>query len=558
MNLKTSLKALMVAALAFAGCTNKEELTPLAPPQSYLALVDAYNGDMEYYGISHLAGSDKVFFIGTCVIVPKSEMEIDDCCKGGSPKEVAYDADSGRWRVGDELTDIVIASGSLSESFPVYAWFDEKAMTIYASNRQVMTFANISYHEPDNPGNSDTPVEPEKPVVAYQIPKIHITTDNGQAVQSKTEYVAGKIRVEDPSMSFSDVEVFEAPMNIRGRGNSTWGMPKKPYKVKLLEKSPILGISKDKEWVLLANYADKSLLRNSVAMQISKLLGFSWTPEMISVELWFNQEYQGVYTFTEHKKVSKYRVNIDVATAENNTGGGLEGGYYLEFENESINEPTWFKTDRYGLTLMYHDPEYPTNEQQQWLRNYFNDFENTLYALGHDDRGSKNYEDYIDVDSFINYYILQELAKNPDANFRKSTFLTKERGKKLEIYHVWDFDIALGNCDYWGEGLLPKDFLLKNCVWYERLFNKDEAWRKAVKARFNEVLPLLETIPDFIDEQVKLLDGAQDRNFCRWPILGVKVWPNAVWKNTYEEEVEYLKDFYMQRLYWMEEEINKF
>jgi hypothetical protein len=279
---------------------------------------------------------------------------------------------------------------------------------------------------------------------------------------------------------------------------------------------------------------------------------------MVSVEMWFNGAYQGVYTFSEHKKVSKNRVNIDVATPGDNTGEGLTGGYYLEFENESINEPCWFKTDRYGVTLMYHEPEEPTAEQQAWLRDYVNAFETTLWSLGHTDRGPVNYADYIDVRSFINYYILEELAKDPDANFRKSTFITKERGKNLELYHVWDFDITFGNCNYWGNGLIPGDFLLKNLVWYERLFNKDPEWRKAVKARWNEMYDTLASIPEYIDAQVKLLDGAQDRNFERWPILGIYVWPNAVWYNTYQEEVDYLKTFYLRRLWWLNDEINKF
>ena len=206
---------------------------------------------------------------------------------------------------------------------------------------------------------------------------------------------------------------------------------------------------------------------------------------------------------------------------------------------------------------MYHEPENPTPEQQAWFKDYLNAFESTLWALGHTDRGPTGYADYIDVRSFVNYYILEELCKDPDANFRKSTFITKERGKKIELYHVWDFDITLGNCNYWGNGLIPGDFVLKGCVWYERLFGKDRAWIDAVKARWNEVYDSLTTIPEYIDKQVELLDGAQDRNFQRWQILGTYVWPNAVWYATYPEEIDYLKTFYLQRLYWLNDAINK-
>ncbi len=556
-----NIPAVLAAALVLFSCT-PEPASPVAvPPESYLALVDAYNSDKQYCGISYLSSTAKVFFLGSYVMVPNSEMLIDDCRDGAEPDEAFFDEELGYWNVGGETTSLVRSNGTLRESFPVYSWADRKGLYVLASNGETFSFDDISYREPeDGPDNPDTPEEPDTPVpptAKYEIPRVYITTDNGRTPSNKTEYIPGTIRVEDPSCTFAQETVFEARMGIRGRGNTTWGMPKKPYKVKLDAKAGILGMPKDREWVLLANYDDKSLLRNIVAMEISRRLGFSWTPGMVSVELWFNGAYQGVYTFSEHKKVSPYRVNIEVATAENNSGDGLTGGFYLEFENESINEPCWVKSERYGVTLMYHEPEYPTEEQQAWFRNYLNAFESTLYALGHDDRGEKNYYDYIDVDSFINYYILEELAKDPDANFRKSTYIAKERGKKMELYHVWDFDITFGNCNYWGNGLIPENFVLKDCVWYNRLFNKDRDWVDAVVRRWDEVYDELNTIPQYIDEQVRLLDGAQDRNFERWDILGKYVWPNAVWYDSYEEEIQYLKDFYGERLMWMDEALRK-
>ena len=169
--------------------------------------------------------------------------------------------------------------------------------------------------------------KPDPPAKEYAIPIIWIDTDGAAPIRDKDNYVNGTIKVSDPKGYFSDVKEFEARMKIKGRGNSTWGMPKKPYKIKLEEKAEILGIPKDKEWVLLANYADKSLLRNITAMEMSRILGFRWTPVMISVEFYLNGEYQGVYVFTEHKKVSKNRVNIDT---ENDS-------FYIEIENEDVD-----------------------------------------------------------------------------------------------------------------------------------------------------------------------------------------------------------------------------
>lgn len=521
-------------------------------PASYLQLVDAYGAGESYIGTTALSSLSKVFFLGRSITVPADEMEIDDCTAGKEPESAVFDASAGFWKVGATMTSIHYSTGTPSESFPVYAWFDEKELSILSSNGDTLTFINVYWKED---GDEKVPEETEEPG-GYLMPRIYIWTDGGVPVTDKENYITGRIRVEDSLCVYSDEKVFESTMKIRGRGNTTWGMPKKPYKIKFDEKQSILGIHKDKEWVLLANYDDKTLLRNITAMEISRRLGFSWTPEMISVEMWFNGSYQGVYVFTEHKKVSSHRVNIEPATPEDNEGESLTGGYYLEFENESMSEPCWFKTDRYEVTLMFHEPENPTSEQQEWFKSYLNSFESTLYALGHDDRGPTDWQDYIDADSFINYYILEELVKNPDANFRKSTFLTKERGKKMEIYHVWDFDISLGNCNYWGNGLLPEDFVLKGCVWYNRLFEKDREWVEAVKKRWNEKYDDLMGVLDYIDDQAELLEGARDRNFEKWPILGQYVWPNAVWYDTYEEELEYLKDFYLQRMIWMNDALN--
>ena len=548
------LATLLLAVAAMAACggdvlTPEEQTEPaeeIEVPASWTQIVRLYREGKDYRGATVAGDVAKLSFDGSDVTVSRSDCPIEDCSDGQTPKELGYDGSTREWLVGGTGSGIFRTGGATEACLPVYGWFNEKELNLFAANGAKLHFDNVNYTEPSSP-----------PASPYRIPRIYITTQGGAPVVDKENYVPGTIRVEDPSLTFADTAVFEAAMKIRGRGNSTWGMPKKPYKLKLEEKAKILGMPKDKEWCLLANYSDKSLLRNIVSMEISRRLGFSWTPGMVSVEMWFNGAYQGVYSFSEHKKVAKSRVDIDVAKPENNSGEGLTGGFYLELENESINEPCFFKTDRYGVTFMFHEPEEPTAEQQAWMRDYVNAFETTLWSLGHTDRGPTNYADYIDVRSFVNYYILQELAKNPDANFRKSTFLTKEQGKKMEIYHVWDFDLCFGNCNYWGNGLIPGDFLLKGAVWYERLFGKDPEWVKAVKTRWDEVYEVLATIPEYLDAQVALLDGSQKRNFERWKILGTYVWPNAVWYNSYEEEIDYFKTFYIQRLHWLNEEINR-
>lgn len=533
-----------IAAIAAACISCQDKPSPEEKPvipESYLELVRAYRAGKEYTGTTSLSSFSKVFFSdGSYVIVKKTDFDIQDC-SGCSPCTVTYDGASGNWLVDGTDSGIARTNGTLEESMPVYSFFDAEHLLVYAANAETMDFPNVNYN-PDPVG----PVDPVDPVKEYKIPVIHIDTEGKAPIVSKDDYVNGTIKVEDPCAYFSDVKEFEAPMKIKGRGNSTWGMPKKPYKIKLEEKAPILGIAKDKEWVLLANYSDKSLLRNATAMEISRILGFSWTPTMISVELYLNGKYEGVYTFTEHKKVSKNRVNIDT---ENDS-------FYIEIENEDVDEPFWFKTSRYNVTMMVHEPETTTPEQQAMLKQYLEDMETSFAKIGHEsDADWINYRDYINFQSFVNYYLIQEITRNPDGNIRKSTFLTKEKDKPIEFYHVWDFDLTMGNCDYWG-GTDPTGWQMKDVTWYNRLF-KDKEFVKAVQETLDKHYDELYDVQNYIYDQAKLLEGAVDRNFERWDILDQIVWPNIVALGTYEEEVDFFVDYYLKRLEWVKKEIDK-
>lgn len=362
---------------------------------------------------------------------------------------------------------------------------------------------------------------------------------------------------------YSDVTTFTGRMGIRGRGNSTWSFPKKPWKVKLDEKASLLGMPADKEWALLANYADRTLVRNIVAMKLSEICGFSWTPRMRSVEVYLNDEYQGVYTLCEHKKVSSDRVDIDLVGESDNDGEAVTGGYYFEIEQQQDETTVWMTG--MGVPMMFSDPEVPTDAQLAYAKKYFEDFEASLHSKDLADP-AKGYAAYIDVPSFIDYYIVQELTKNIDGNLRKSSFITKERGRKLEMYHLWDFDLTLGNCGYfdWSVGNGPENFWIKDFTpgswkgenWFN-LMMEDPAFVDQLQKRWNQLKPEFDKIPEFIDEQVFSLAKAQERNFQKWSILESVDWVYFPSLGSYEKEVAYLKEFYTDRLAWLDRELNK-
>ena len=529
------------------------ESKPSTPP-SFLEMVQAYRDGKTYTETRTLTTFSKVFFQdGSSVVVPTAEWVIEDGTDTLSyvPKTVIRQGTN--WFIDGEDTGIERTNGPLEESVPLYAYRNLKYLRIWASNGETMEFDNG--WEPEKP---EDPVDPPKPPYIdplhdkvipsnFRIPTVHISTEGGKPIDSKEDYVKASFRFEDPTRFYSDEETVEVTGKIRGRGNSTWGMPKKPYRIKLDEKVDLFGSPGDKDWILLANYSDKTLLRNIVAMEISRICGMAWTPRMLSVDVYLNQEYIGVYTFCDHKEVAKDRVNIEVATETD-----LEGGYYLELE-EAMDEPVCFKTV-WDTPVMFHEPEYPTEAQQKYVKEWFNGFERALERVQgeHDDA----YRSYIDIPSFINYYIIQEITKNPDGNVRKSTYLTKEKGKPLEMYHVWDFDITLGNCDYTNFEK-PEGWQMRYVKWYNQMFF-DPAFKKAVVDRWNELYPtLLTQVTAFLDRQHTLMAGAETRNFDRWQILGVKVWPNYYYFPTYDEEYAFLKEFYEARLAWLNERINR-
>lgn len=208
-----------------------------------------------------------------------------------------------------------------------------------------------------------------------------------------------------------------------------------------------------------------------------------------------------------------------------------------------------------GVPMMFSDPEEPDADQLNYIKDYFADFEASLYAPDFADPET-GYASYIDVDSFIDYFIVQELAKNTDGNLRKSSFITKEVGKKMEMYHLWDFDLTFGNSGWvmhnpvgwWIKDYKPDCTLGDN--WFNRMF-QDPAFVAKVKARWEELLPQLREIPDFIDQQALYLDKAKDRNFNVWDINESVDWVECPSLGSYQKEVDFLKEFYTKRVSWM-------
>lgn len=266
-----------------------------------------------------------------------------------------------------------------------------------------------------------------------QIPHFYIDTENNAEINTKENYVPADLKIEGKNQ----YEDYEGKTGIRGRGNSTWQMPKKPYKLKLESKAPLMGMAPYKTWILLAEYLDGSLLYNSIPFKAGEMLGMPYTHHIVPVELTLNGEYQGFYAFTEHKEVGADRIDIG------------EDGWLLELD-VYFDEPLQFKSEYYDLPVMIQYPKYKNMEEeeaQDVLQEIRSDFEALEELVYREDFPDNNYLEYFDADSYVDYMIVYQLTANQEINHPKSTYIHKKANGKYRMGIIWDFD--------WGFGFSP-------------------------------------------------------------------------------------------------------
>ncbi|WP_019027370.1 CotH kinase family protein [Colwellia piezophila] len=372
------------------------------------------------------------------------------------------------------------------------------------------------------------------------LPIIYITTEQWAEIDSKDDYVNGTVSVQG-GREFTDLT--ETSMKIRGRGNSTWDHPKKPYQMKLSDKAEFLGMPAKKKWLFLAEYSDKTLLRNTITFEMGYISQLDWTPRSTFAEVYINDTYNGTYNITEKVEEGDSRVAIG------------DTGYLLEIDQDFRLDPDdiFFHTDNFLLNIKSPDVEQDSSEYN-YVKGYVNTFEDVLMGPQYTDP-INGYQKYINVDSFIDWYLINEINKNVDAKNFSSIYLTLIPGNKIKMGPLWDFDLSFGNVDY-ADSQYAEGFWVKNHAWYTRLF-QDPAFVDKVKVRFSYFKQNQQYILDKIDSHAQKLQWAQQENDNKWHTLGMYVWPNPVVFDTYEEEVEHLKSWYIERMNWLDTAFNK-
>lgn len=395
-----------------------------------------------------------------------------------------------------------------------------------------------------------------EPKIAAQMNVIYDNSGRSNSLMSKNVDFTGRIGIEI-------------------RGYSSKRFPKKQYAFEVWDDKyedkdvSLLGMPPESDWVLNGPYSDKSLIRNHLAFELSRELGY-YTPRNRFVELFLNDNqserinpdhYLGVYLLIEKIKRGKQRVNIKRNSISNDRGKKLSGGYLLELNrykrlgtNDRIIFSTLLNNSSY-FVLKY--PKRINKKQRDWIKDYLDGFERSLQEIKakapvHD------YKDFINVNNFIDYMLLQELLKNQDAFF-SSTYLYKERNEKLNIGPVWDHNISMGNSNYSTSQYL-EGWQLKRRMWAKDLLQDHwfvtryiEQWRKLRSSVLST-----ENILSKIDQATALLAQAQERNFERWPILGYYVWPNrSPLEKSYEDEISFLKQWLTDRSDWIDKHIDE-
>jgi subtilisin-like proprotein convertase family protein len=366
---------------------------------------------------------------------------------------------------------------------------------------------------------------------------------------------------------------------IEIRGSSSQMFPKKSYGFETWDflgqeiDTSLLGMPSESDWILNANYTDKTFCRNVLAYQTWMNMGHYGTRYRF-VELVINGEYMGVYILSEKIKRSKNRVNIAKLKPEDNTGDDVTGGYILKIDKSTGSggdgwvSPFVPPVNPSGQTI-FIQYDYPAMEditdlQKSYIQDYVTDFETVLEGPNFADT-SIGYRKYADEASFFDYFLVNEISKNVDG-YRLSAFFHKERdsrGGKIRMGPVWDYDIAWHNADY-CEGDLSTGWAYQfPCAydywqvpfWWNRLL-QDSLYASHLKCRWlylrNSTLSN-EYFNTFIDSVAFQLKEAQTRNFLKWPILGTYVWPNPwPYPTTYSEEIASLKSWISDRLAWMD------
>ena len=388
------------------------------------------------------------------------------------------------------------------------------------------------------------------------LPVVRIETPGKKAITSKTVWMDGAtVRIERPDGTLD----YEGVTEIKGRGNSTWNYVKKPYALRLREKGEILGMPSHKRWILLANWKDRTLLRNDAAFWLSRHSGLPYTVRGQFVELVLNGVHKGNYYLCEQIKLNKNRIAVEKMDPMETDPVKITGGWLLELDTyydyyDYVDETHKFRyRNLFNLPWIVKQPD--DDEISEVAYQYIKDWIKDLETLLKDNAKvqAHAYEEFLDVDTAIDYLIVEELTGNNDFfNYWPSTgphsvYLYKERNGKLYHGPVWDFDYHVFCPEYVHQWVGAK-----KTIFYPALL-KDEKFRARLVERWELYKDDLKGLPDYIDQQADLIRLSEQVNHNMWPIVNNP--ENGDEEMTFQQAVERIKKAFLDKWQWMDQNI---
>jgi hypothetical protein len=403
------------------------------------------------------------------------------------------------------------------------------------------------------------------PPALTELPQLAITTKDGAPITSKEVYIDATFKLTQPVVSALP---YELKGKIRGRGQSTWGQPKNPYKVQFSNdaayaKVPdFLGMKKNRNWALLADYFDRSLIRNKLALSLGASSIFSdglkWTPSGQHLEVWLNGDYVGVYLMTEDIRIDPARLNIRKMSSKA-ADNDIDGGYLVEvdsrldcYKGDDVDMQLVMPTGE-AICIDTPDEESITPAQVAYVKGLLRQASSELWQDGR--------ITLLNPPSYADWYLIQELLRNNDAVFVSSDWMWKDteaaadpRDRLLNMGPLWDFDRAAGNVNYNDNWMTEGCWVTRPIFygnWFSRIFDNRD-FLELTLARWKAKRPALERFVNAsIDCYARRLGQAQQRNFARWPIFGTTMTNYYVFAN-HAEEIAFVKRFLNERIAWLD------
>jgi hypothetical protein len=380
------------------------------------------------------------------------------------------------------------------------------------------------------------------------LPTVYIETFDGRGISSKTEYKYCRLHYVDEEGQVSHYD----SVSIRGRGNSTWNMSKKPYRIKFNTKEKFLGkgYAKAKKWTLLANAADKTMMRNALTSALGKFTSLKFNPAAKFVDMVLNGSYVGTYQISDQVDVRPHRVNITEQDYPLEADADVSGGYLLEVDGFHDGNCFYTTRSKTPVRIHYPDEDEIAVSQNRYIRNYINEFEAVLESSDFDNPET-GYRAYVDSASLIDWYICTEVSANIDG-FYSTYFYKDQNDPKFYWGPLWDYDIAYNNDQrVWSEQWLSTTAysLMADIAysgskrWVNRMW-EDSWFQHSVYQRYHQLLQagLVDYMQRQVDSLQTLLYQSQELNYERWGISR-KMYHEMVLYSTYDEYVDDLRTF---------------